>query len=343
VVVDRELARPVGVDEARILAAPVVDRVVVVGESLEDRDDALDGLVAQLLIVLPIALLLSATVGYFVAAAALSPVEAMRGRAAEISADTPERRLPLPAARDEVFRLAETLNEMLERLAAGLRRERRFVADASHELRTPLALLRAELELALRRPRSAPELAAALRSAGEEVERLVRLSEDLLVLAASDEGRLALSPSRHRVRELLGTVAGRFEARASGAGRPLEVAAADEMLTGDRLRLEQALGNLVDNALRYGAGTVRLEAIAENGSLVLRVSDDGAGFPPDFLPHAFERFSRADAARGGGGAGLGLAIVDAIARAHGGAASATNRSGGGAEIALRIPADRAGE
>jgi signal transduction histidine kinase len=115
------------------------------------------------------------------------------------------------------------------------------------------------------------------------------------------------------------------------------------MLTGDRLRLEQALGNLVDNALRYGAGTVRLEAIAENGSLVLRVSDDGAGFPPDFLPHAFERFSRADAARGGGGAGLGLAIVDAIARAHGGAASATNRSGGGAEIALRIPADRAGE
>jgi heavy metal sensor kinase len=340
--VERELGRPAGVDEARLLAERLdsgdAALIVLVGESLEDRDDALDGLFAQLLVVLPIALLLSAAVCYVVAGAALHPVEAMRRRAAQISAETPERRLPLPQARDEVFRLGETLNEMLERLEAGLQRERRFVADASHELRTPLAMLRAELELATRRPRSPAELAAALRSASEEVERLVRLSEDLLVLAASDDGRLPLSPSRNSVRELLDAVALRYDGRASAAGRSLEVVASpDETLTGDRLRLEQALGNLVDNALRYGDGTVRLEAVTENGVVALRVSDDGAGFPVDFLSHAFERFSRADVARSGGGAGLGLAIVEAIARAHGGSASAVNRADGGAEVTLRIP------
>ena len=343
-VVEREVEVAGGESEpARLLATPVEigNRVVVVlvGASLEDRDDALDGLLAQLLVVLPIALLVSASVGYLVAGAALRPVEAMRRRAAEVSAERPGQRLPLPRARDEIRRLGETLNAMLGRLEAGLARERRFVADASHELRTPLALLQTELELAMRRPRSPQELELALHSASEEVERLVRLAEDLLVLASSDEGRLPLRVSQHYVREVLDSVAGRYDARASAAGRSLEVVAAgDGVLTGDRLRLEQALGNLVDNALRYGAGTVRLEADPEDGSLALRVSDDGAGFPPEFLPRAFERFSRADVARAGGGAGLGLAIVDAIARAHGGSVTATNRAEGGAEITLFIPA-----
>ena len=170
-VVEREVEVSGGArEEVRMLATPVEigDRVevVLVGESLEDRDDALDGLLTQLLLVLPIAVLLSSGIGYLVARAALRPVEDMRGRAAEISAETPDRRLPLPRAHDEIYRLGETLNEMLGRLDAGLARERRFVADASHELRTPLATLRTELELAMRRPRSPEELEAALRSAG---------------------------------------------------------------------------------------------------------------------------------------------------------------------------------
>jgi heavy metal sensor kinase len=338
VTVEKELSTP-ELEELRLRATPVDDRVLVVGESLEDRDDALDGLLAQLLLVLPIAVLLSSGIGYLVARAALNPVEAMRGRAAEISAETPERRLPLPRAHDEVYRLGETLNEMLERLDAGLARERRFVADASHELRTPLATLRTELELAMRRPRSPEELGEALRSAGEEVERLVRLAEDLLVLARADDGRLLLRVERHDVRGLLDAVAGRNDSRASAAGRALEVSGPGEQaLTGDRMRLEQALGNLVDNALRHGEGTVRLEARTENSWLVLSVGDQGEGFPPEFLPHAFERFSRADVARTGGGVGLGLAIVEAIARAHGGSARAANRAGGGAEVAIVIPA-----
>jgi signal transduction histidine kinase len=231
---------------------------------------------------------------------------------------------------------------MLGRLEEGLTRERRFVADASHELRTPLASLRTELELALRRPRSQDELEAALRSATEEVERLVRLAEDLLVLARADEGRLPLSLAPHIVREVVDAVAGRFDTQARTVGRELEVtASAEEVFTGDRARLEQALGNLVDNALRHGAGTVRLHGAVENGTLALRVSDEGSGFPADFLPHAFERFSRVDIARAGGGTGLGLAIVDAIARAHGGNATAANGPGGGAEITLTIPVEPA--
>jgi len=312
--------------------------VLVIGASLEDREEALDGLLAQLLVVGPLALLLTSLAGYFLAGAALRPVEAMRRRASEISSERAGQRLPLPAAHDEIRRLGETLNEMLARLEAGLARERRFVADASHELRTPLSSLKTELELALRRPRSRDEQEQALRSAVEEVDRLVRLAGDLLVLARADEGKLPLSLSRHFVREVLDAVAGRFDSRARAAGRSLEVDASPEwVISGDRLRLEQALGNLVDNALRHGAGTIRVTARSDDDSFELAVSDEGAGFPTEFLPHAFERFSRAEVARSGGGAGLGLGIAEAIARAHGGTATATN-SAGGPVVTLRIPA-----
>jgi heavy metal sensor kinase len=312
---------------------------LVVGATLEDREEALEGLVAQLLVVGPLALLLSSVGGYFLAGAALRPVEAMRRRAADISSDRADQRLPLPRANDEIHRLGETLNDMLGRLESGLARERRFVADASHELRTPLTSLRTELELALRRPRSQAELEDALRSAAEEVERVVRLAEDLLVLARADDGRLPLSTSNHFVREVLDAVAGRHDSQAALEGRSIEVSApADWIFAGDRLRLDQALGNLVDNALRHGKGAIRLEAIAEDATIAFRVSDEGAGFPPDFLPHAFERFSRADVARSEAGAGLGLAIVDAVARAHGGSVGAENLPGGGAAITIRVPA-----
>jgi two-component system OmpR family sensor kinase len=333
------LTRDVDGTSMRLSVSSVDGRVLVVGASLEDRQEALDGLLTQLFVVGPLALVVTAGAGYFLAGAALRPVEAMRSRAAEVSSERPGTRLPLPAANDEIRRLGETLNEMLARLEAGIARERRFVADASHELRTPLALLRTELELASRRPRSREELEGALVSAREEVERLVRLAEDLLVLARADDGRLPLSTEPHIVREVLDAVAGRYDSRARESGRTLEVSASPEwVLTGDRLRLEQALGNLVDNALRHGAGTVRLEARPVGGSVVLTVSDAGTGFTPEFMPYAFERFSRADVARGAGGAGLGLAIVDAIARAHGGRAQAANRAGGGAEITIVIPA-----
>jgi heavy metal sensor kinase len=325
-------------EEHRLRVDAAGDFVTVVGESLEDRDEALDALLAQLLVVLPIAVLLTSAVGYLVAGAALRPVETMRRQAADISSETPEGRLQLPRANDEMRRLGETLNDMLDRLEAGLARERRLVADASHELRTPLAALRTELELALRRSRTHEEQEAALRSAHEEAERLTRLAEDLLVLSRADDGLMSLRPSQHDVRELLTQVARRFDSRARAANRALDVVVARErVIVADRLRLEQALSNLVDNALRHGRGAVRLSTREREGEIELHVTDDGPGFPPDFLPHAFERFSRLDEARSRSGTGLGLAIVEATARAHGGSAHADNRPGGGADVWMAIP------
>ena len=331
---------PPGEDEAepaRLLAVPAGGSTVVVGASLEDRADALSGLLAQLLVGGPLALALAAAAGHVLAGAALRPVDAMRRRAGEISAETSGERLPLPAARDEIHRLGTTLNAMLDRLEAGLVRERRFVADASHELRTPLASLRAELELALRRPRTPRELTAALRSAAEEVDRLLLLAEDLLVLAATEDGDLPVHRAPVDARELFEGVADRFAARAQAAGRELGVCSAGFVLHADRVRLEQALWNLVDNALRHGAGRIVLGASAADGRTVLSVRDEGPGFPPGFEGRAFERFSRGDEARSSGGAGLGLAIVDAVARAHGGEARARTRPEGGAEVALFLP------
>jgi len=328
------LTREIDGEPMRLLVTPTL----VVGASLEDRDEALDELLAQLLVVGPLALLLASGAGYFLAAAALRPVESMRREAAEITGDAAGRRLPLPRARDEIYRLGETLNDMLGRLQESLTRERRFVADASHELRTPLALLQTELELALRHKRTPGELEDALRSARDEVDRLTRLAEDLLILARLDEGRLLLRTEPLAANELLEAVARRFDARATSEGRTLEVRSDALSLAGDRLRLEQALGNLVDNALRYGTGTVRLETERHDGEVELRVADEGDGFSPELLTVAFERFTRLDDARGDGAAGLGLAIVDAIARAHGGTARAANGPGGGAVVALVLPA-----
>ena len=194
-------------------------RVVVVGTSTESRGESL-ALLQLLLIGGPIALVLASIAAYGVTAAALRPVEAMRARAAEISAVEPDQRLPVPPTHDEIGRLGGTLNEMLERLGEALEHERAFVADASHELRTPLAILKTELELALGRGRSPEELEAAVGSAAEETDRLTQLAEDLLTIAQTDRGELPVAPGtdprrgpRRRRR--------RFGRRAADQGRSL--------------------------------------------------------------------------------------------------------------------------
>ncbi len=327
----------------RTIAAPVHVRggiaVLVIARSLGAREETLDRLRREFLLAAPAALLLAILAGYGLAAAALRPVEAMRRRAASVTADSPGRRLPVPPARDEIAALAVTLNDMLDRLEAAFEHERRFVADASHELRTPLALLRAELELALRRPRSRAEYVAAIRSASEETERLSRLAEDLLLIARVDEGRLPIRREELHGRELLDRVRDRFAARAAELERPLTVVdGADVVFDADPVRLEQALGNLVDNAFTHARGDVALSASRTNGVVELHVTDGGPGLPAGFAERAFDRFSRPDDAREGGGAGLGLAIVDLIARAHGGNARVGPAPGGGVDVCIVIPA-----
>ena len=341
IVVERD--HVLGLDgKARLLAGPVHNEgsplVAVVGASLDDRDEALGRLLLALVIGGPVALALASLAGYGVAAAALRPVEAMRREAAEVSITEPGRRLPVPPAADELGRLAETLNEMLSRQESAFARERTFVSDASHELRSPLSVLRTELEFALRRGRTEEELKAALRSAAEETDRLTQLAEDLLVLARSDQGELTLRTEEVAASELLARAGERYASRASGSGRAIRVEPDGELrVVADRPRLGQALANLVENALRHGRGDVLLAAEEQNGAVELHVRDEGGGFPASFLPSAFERFTRADPARSRGGAGLGLAIVTAIASAHGGEAAARNRPEGGADAWIRLP------
>jgi heavy metal sensor kinase len=334
----------VGLDEpSRLLATPIVRNkrrlVLVVGVTRQDRAETLGSLRDELLIVGPIALALATVAGYLLAGLSLRPVEFMRRQAAEISAETPGERLSIPPTGDEIQRLGTTLNEMLARLEAALERERDFVADAGHELRTPLALLRTELELAGRHSSSPAELRDAVRWSSDEVERLAQLADGLLLIARADRGRLPLQLDDFEAADVLSTVATRFEWREQDVGRPLLVESPSPLsLRADRIRIEQALGNLVDNALRYGAGQVRLSAARGDGAVELHVTDEGEGFPPEFLEQAFDRFTRADLARSRGGSGLGLSIVRVIAEAHSGDAHATNRGDGGADVWLTVPA-----
>jgi two-component system OmpR family sensor kinase len=322
---------------ARLLASPVHAQgrslLVVVGTSLNDRDQALANLGARLLIGGPAALLLAALSGYGVATAALRPVESMRARAAAISPDDLDQRLPLSPSQDELHRLGATLNAMLARLEAGQARERSFVADASHELRTPLAMLRTELELIARDRPAGEKLDGAVASAIAEADRLAGLTQDLLVLAQSDSDRLPIAVETVRVADLLADVGRRYPTVSvdPGLDRPgLEVRA-------DPARMAQALANMVDNALRHGASPVRVAARQVGGGVEFHVTDAGPGFTSDFLPRAFERFARADGGRSATGTGLGLAIVDAIAQGHGGSVHAANRDGGGADVWIVIP------
>ncbi len=336
-------ARSAG-EEVRLLASPVSAQgqrlVVVVGAPLGLRHEALSGLRDELLVGGPIALLLASLIGYLVAAAALRPVERMRIRANVISDRHLAERLPVPRTRDEIGRLGDTLNAMLERIESGVKRERGFLADASHELRTPLSLLRAEVELALEAPHSNDELLLALRSIGEETDRLSQLAEDLLLLNRIDEGLLPLRREPIGLDELFDGIATRFQRRAGEKGRQIETAGCSLIVSVDPLRLEQALGNLVENALRYGSGTIRLFAIEQERRFEIHVTDEGDGLPAGFAPRAFERFSRANEARSSAGAGLGLAIVKAIAEAHGGIVATENALEGGADICLSFPIDK---
>ncbi len=327
---------------ARVLARALPDRdrpaVVAVGQSLEDRDIALSGLVTSFAVGGPVAVVLASIIGYWLATAGLAPVEAMRRRAEQVSLGRGEERLPLPGARDEVRRLGETLNDMLARLQASFERERRFVADASHELRTPLAVIKAELEAALRRGGHSAPVQQSLVAAVEEADHMAQLADDLLLIARAADQGLAVRPERTHVRELLEQAAQRFVDRAREQGRAIRVDAPTELYAElDPLRARQALGNLIDNGLRHGQGDIALNARARGASLEIDVSDDGAGFSSDLAPRAFERFTRGDPARTRGGTGLGLAIVRAIAEGHSGSATIEQNGSGRTTVRLCLP------
>lgn len=306
---------------------------------IRHRDEALHELLAQLAVAFGGTLLISGFVGYRVARAALDPVERMRRRASAESADE-SFRLPVPDTRDELSRLAETLNELLARVEAGVQRQHRLIADASHELRTPLSQLLLQVDLLLSRERSPEELRAALEGLREDAQRLVRLANDLLLLARADEGELALRLEPVPVADVVADAARRFEETARREGRSIAIDVAPGLeAEADRDRLAQALDNLFANALQHGEGTVTVAAAATATGVAIEVRDEGSGFAGGFAEHAFDRFTTASTGRSGPGTGLGLAIVAAIATAHGGRAVAVGGPGGRVRIEVLGTAD----
>lgn len=325
-------------EPARLLAVPVTKNgrsaILVVGDTRENGLEVLRRVRNELTLGLPFLLLVMSICAYLVSGAALWPVEEMRRRAAMMSGGAAGQRLPLPPSNDEVARLGITLNELLARVDATLERELAFVANASHELRTPLALLKTELELAVRRPRPVEHLRAVIDSVTDEVDRLIRLAEDLLLLA-SVEGSPPYSSEEVDVAAFLTGVAAHFQQMATGRGRSIDVQpGVVQRVQADPQRLEQALVNLVSNALQHGAGKVTLSACESGGSVEFHVTDEGGGFSPEMLAHGFERFAHT---RSTGGSGLGLSIVAAVARAHGGSVGIANGWTGGSDVWIRLP------
>ncbi len=333
-------------ERERILAQPLPTRpgwVAVAGASLESTDSTISRVTTELAIGGSVFVIVAALGAYGLATAALRPVERLRREVAAIAERGAPSTVDVPSTHDEIATLAETMNDLLVQLQHALQRERNLVADTSHELRTPFAVLRAELELASRPGRSRAELAEAVANAAEETARLSRLADDLLLLSRSDQGQFPLRPEPTDLGPLLSSSI----ERASGRAGPADVACHVHVPEGglvasvDPDRMSQALDNLVDNALRFAptGSELVLSARAGGTDLIVEVTDDGPGFAAEFLPHAFERFRRPDASRsrGDGGAGLGLAIVRAIALAHGGTAVADNRPEGGARVRLTLP------
>ena len=316
--------------------------VVVVGASLGqviDTDHQVD-LVLEL--AGPLVVAASAGGAWLLAGSALRPVERLRGQVQELSAGDPRGRLARPGTHDELAALADTLNDLLERLCGSLDRQRQFVAAASHELRTPLAALGAELEMAGRGAPGAVDPGEVTGRLAGRVAELVRLADGLLTLAQADESGALLHVEPRPLEPLVAESLARYRAVAERNGVTMVLDADPSVVAPvDATRFRQVVENLVDNAIRYSPNGARVEIRLRRvaNAAVLDVRDHGPGFPAEFLPRAFERFSRADPSRSRkeGGAGLGLAIVWTIVDAHGGTVTLSNTFDRGALATVSLP------
>ncbi len=314
------------------------------GQSLEPLRGARRHSIIVLSIAIPLALLLGSYGGLYLANQALGPVDRITRAAEQIAGGDLTERVPESAKMDEIGRLAATFNLMISRLQAAFERQRQFTSDASHELRTPLAVMRGDIEVALRRDRSAVEYREALESNLEEIVRLSRLVEDLLMLARGDAGRVELRREPvdlnklcQQMVEYISPLADQKEQTLSFAGPDAQV-----IVSADMLRIKQLLLNLLDNAIKYTEprGKIILGLKAEDKEAVITVTDTGRGIPPEDLPFIFERFFRRSAKltdRSATGFGLGLSIVKWIVDSHGGKIEAQSEVGKGTTFTVRLP------
>ena len=329
----------------RALFSPVRRRgheqVLIVAQSLRDVDEAVDRVLVLLLLAGPAALLATALGGWWLARKALLPVERMTSKAEKIGIDRLDERITPPRTADEIGHLAVTLNAMLDRLEQGVEEKRRLVADASHELRTPLAAMRLELDISLRGDDLTPAGRTVLESTLEEVERMSRTVDNLLMLARVDEGRLELLTTRVDLNEAAEAAADPLRPLAAAKDLVFEVEGEPCAAEADPHRLHQALTNFIENAIKYAepGGEVRVTTWCDDDEVGITVTDNGPGIPPEARAHIFDRFYRVDSARGrnGGGSGLGLAICREIANAHGGRVWVESEVGEGSAFTLALP------
>ncbi len=341
-----EFVQRMGASSALLLAEPAANGqgVLVVGSSLDEVGDAIARVRDGLFVGGPFLVLLAALGGWLLAGRALKPVDQLRDAAERISADIGDQRLAVANTNDEVERLGLTFNSLLDRLQGGLKHQREFISAASHELRTPLVALRAELEVAQLPGRSIEELHGSLDVFSLRLNHLSRLAEDLLLLARGGEQALTLELSLQPLEPLVAQSLQVLRSRANRSGVSLVLDGDSEVAcVVDSFRFRQVVENLVENAIVHATGSPFVEVSLRHLDklAVLEVKDLGPGFPADFLPQAFDRFSRAKASRprNEGGAGLGLPIVRMLVEAQGGTVEASNRSEKGATVIVRFPAD----
>lgn len=331
----------------RVLTAPVIEggrvvNLIQVGMSLENTYATRRRFLLAMGAVLPVALLLAGGGGWLLARRALRPVERMAETARRISAEHLAARLDESGSGDELDKLARTLNEMLGRLDDSFRQVRQFSADASHELQTPLTILKGEMEVALRSLRTPEEYQKTLHSALEEIDRIARLVEGLLLLARADAGVLRLDRQPLALAQLIKDVHGQVSPLARERGIALLLGPVEDVaLRGDAERLRRLLLNLADNAIKYTppGGQVTLSLQREGAWALLRVTDTGIGLPAEDQGRIFERFYRAAEARtrNADGSGLGLCIARSIAEAHGGRIEVESAPGQGSTFTLKLP------
>lgn len=314
------------------------DYTVIVARSLEDARDVVRAVTGLLAVALPVLLVVVAGTTWTMVGRTLRPVEAIRREVEGISGHQLHRRVPQPAASDEIGRLARTMNAMLGRLDESAARQRRFVSDASHELRSPVSTIRQHAEVALAHPgrTTVPELAETVLAEDLRIERLV---DDLLLLARSDEGDQGASRVAVDLDDLVYDEARRLRERGTVQ---VDIAALRAgRITGVPAQLRRLIVNLLDNAARHARTqvAVALGTDPDDGYVVLRVDDDGPGVPAAERTRVFERFVRLDDARARdhGGFGLGLAIVADVARGHGGTVRLGDAPTGGARFEVRLP------
>jgi heavy metal sensor kinase len=290
-----------------------------------------------LLGLIPAVLALASLGGYWLSRRALRPVDQITAAARSISVQNLSQRIAVERTGDELQRMAETWNDVLGRLDVAVKRIRQFTADASHELRTPLALIRGTAELALRRDREAEEYRKFLRDIESEAGRMTALTESLLTVARSDAGGVEMALADTDLNQLVDSVAGQNQELAAAKSIRLETHAGPlpAVARTDASAIRRILLILLDNALKYTppGGSITIETHVRADGVELAVADTGEGIAAEALPHIFERFYRADSARGsGGGFGLGLSIAQAIAQAHGSEIRAISTFGAGARF-----------